>query len=125
MLPKRCSPRLPLIPPRFGDRVGAQTFTPNKTPVDLTVTVGSHGLGLILTEDKEGTRWGVKGFRVMPDGQNNPGKASRVESIECSAAGIDGGRTAGAACSIISLLVRFSVGVFVDVRGGRYTKRRP
>lgn len=54
-----------------------QAFKPNKTPVDVTVTVGSHGLGLILTEDKEGTRWGVKGFRVMPDGLNNPGKVGR------------------------------------------------
>lgn len=53
-----------------------QAFKPNKHPVELTVTVGSNGLGLILTEDKEGIRWGVKGYRVMPDGQPNPAKAS-------------------------------------------------
>lgn len=51
-------------------------FTPAKHPTDVTITVGSHGLGLILTEDKEGSRWGVKGLRVMPDGQKNPAEVS-------------------------------------------------
>lgn len=80
------TPAPPLFAPTVLDRL-EQTFKPNKTPVDLTVTVGSHGLGLILTEDKEGSRWGVKGFRVMPDGLNNPGKVSPVPR-EC--VGADG-----------------------------------
>lgn len=53
-----------------------QTFVPPTHPVDVTVTVGSDGLGLILAEDKEGSRWGVKGFRAMPEGVENPAKAS-------------------------------------------------
>lgn len=49
-----------------------QPFVPPTHPVDLTVTVGSDGLGLILGEEKEGTRWTVKGFRKMPGGEKSP-----------------------------------------------------
>lgn len=44
----------------------------NLHPVDLTTTVGSNGLGLILGKEEEGTRWIVNGFRSMPDGHPNP-----------------------------------------------------
>lgn len=43
--------------------------------VRVTVTAGPLGLGLSLAE--EGSRCVVKGFRPMPDGQPNPGQASR------------------------------------------------
>lgn len=43
---------------------------------DITATVGPLGLGLQLGEEKEGSRWVIKGFRVMPDGKPNPSKVS-------------------------------------------------
>ncbi|CAM9655777.1 unnamed protein product [Scytosiphon promiscuus] len=55
------------------------TFVPPTHPVDVTVNIGENGLGLILAEDKEGSRWGVKGFRAMPDGVENPAQAAGIE----------------------------------------------
>lgn len=42
----------------------------------MKATLGASGLGLILGKEKEGTRWTVKGFCVMPDGAENPAAAS-------------------------------------------------
>lgn len=58
--------------------VPSQAYEPNVHPVDLTVTVGPRGLGLILGKEEEGSRWVVKGFRAMPDGEPNPAEVSIV-----------------------------------------------
>lgn len=44
--------------------------------VKVRATVGARGLGLILAEEKEGSRWLVKGFRPMPGGKPNPGQVA-------------------------------------------------
>lgn len=40
--------------------------------VQVRATMGEGGLGLILAEEREGSRWVVKGFRPMPGGKPNP-----------------------------------------------------
>ncbi|CAM9947506.1 unnamed protein product [Scytosiphon promiscuus] len=57
-----------------------EAFKPNVHPVDLTVTVGPRGLGLVLGKEEEGSRWVVKGFRAMPDGEPNPAEAAGIET---------------------------------------------
>ncbi|CAM9417448.1 unnamed protein product, partial [Ectocarpus fasciculatus] len=56
-----------------------QTFKPDTHAVDVTVALGQHGLGLVLGKEEEGSRWAVKGFRDMPDGQPNPASAGGIE----------------------------------------------
>lgn len=53
-----------------------QTFKPDTHAVDVTVALGQHGLGLVLGKEEAGSRWAVKGFRDMPDGQPNPASVS-------------------------------------------------
>ncbi|CAM9529065.1 unnamed protein product [Ectocarpus sp. 12 AP-2014] len=65
--------------PDFSVVPDEEPFVPPTHPVDVTVTVGSHGLGLVLGEEKEGTRWTVKGFRNMPDGDKGPAEVAGVE----------------------------------------------
>lgn len=54
--------------------VVAKNREPIAHEVKVRVTVGARGLGLILAEEKEGSRWVVKGFRPMPGGKPNPGQ---------------------------------------------------
>ncbi|CAB1102341.1 unnamed protein product [Ectocarpus sp. CCAP 1310/34] len=56
-----------------------QTFKPDTHAVDVTVALGQHGLGLVLGKEEAGSRWVVKGFRDMPDGQPNPASAGGIE----------------------------------------------
>ncbi|CBJ26228.1 similar to Uncharacterized protein conserved in bacteria with a cystatin-like fold [Ectocarpus siliculosus] len=56
-----------------------QTFKPDTHAVDVTVSLGQHGLGLVLGKEEAGSRWAVKGFRDMPDGQPNPASAGGIE----------------------------------------------
>ncbi|CAM9750168.1 unnamed protein product [Ectocarpus sp. 6 AP-2014] len=56
-----------------------QTFKPDTHAVDVTVALGQHGLGLVLGKEEAGSRWAVKGFRDMPDGQPNPASAGGIE----------------------------------------------
>lgn len=53
-------------------------YKPGTHEVEVKATLGASGLGLILGKEKEGTRWAVKGFCVMPDGEENPAAASLV-----------------------------------------------
>ncbi|CAM9215285.1 unnamed protein product [Ectocarpus sp. 8 AP-2014] len=54
-------------------------FKPDTHAVDVTVALGQHGLGLVLGKEEAGSRWAVKGFRDMPDGQPNPASAGGIE----------------------------------------------
>ncbi|CAN0245837.1 unnamed protein product [Ectocarpus sp. 12 AP-2014] len=56
-----------------------ETFKPDTHAVDVTVALGQHGLGLVLGKEEAGSRWAVKGFRDMPDGQPNPASAGGIE----------------------------------------------
>lgn len=54
--------------------VVAKACKPASHEVQVRATVGARGLGLILAEEQEESRWVVKGFRPMPGGKPNPGQ---------------------------------------------------